>query len=322
MKIAGILVLTLLVAMGGVVLWRALGSADSASPLDAGSSGSPIAVSDPAAMRTAIYDRTSERFDAAIFFKPRPGPHVHREFSMAPLIIQQVDASRPDAAQGEKFGALRASSDGLLSVDTSNPTIYSSESKAMLNGALFDQLSYLWFYPGSGAEVGEERLAAQGVRLTLDSQGLPVIMEVLSQDAGMTAIYVNESLEARALEAHGPPLPGRRFSIESAVADYPNLVVANVIADGPMPMGPFVYQRSGSRAVTALICRCMPSQFDRSILDAEYELLPLETLRELGAEPLNQYPFLAAGGRAVQANHSEASEPDWLARCLRLPPDW
>ena len=79
--------------------------------------------------------------------------------------------------------------------------------------------------------------------------------------------------------AFGDPLPGRRFSIERAADEAPDVVVARIIDDGPVPMGPYVYLNAPpSRAVTTVLCRCSPSQVEAFIETRHYDLLPLETI--------------------------------------------
>jgi hypothetical protein len=49
-------------------------------------------------------------------------------------------------------------------------------------------------------------------------------------------------------------------------------VVANVIDDGPVPMGPVVYLLQHSRDVSTLICRCMASRGGELLGQTNYEL--------------------------------------------------
>jgi hypothetical protein len=67
-------------------------------------------------------------------------------------------------------------------------------------------------------------------------------------------------------------LPGQKFAVERAVAPSNTTIVANVIADGPVPMGPMLYLQAGSRDVSALICRCMPAQFGALLGQQDYQL--------------------------------------------------
>jgi hypothetical protein len=91
----------------------------------------------------------------------------------------------------------------------------------------------------------------------------------------MKVVYVAESLEAAATREFGGPLPGRRFAVEPPAPTQPAEVVARVLADGPMPMGPILYVRRGAQEIASVICRCMPTQADELLGQAEFELVRL-----------------------------------------------
>ena len=56
----------------------------------------------------------------------------------------------------------------------------------------------------------------------------------------------------------------------------PDVIVARVIEDGPVPMGPIVYLSAGTRQVSTLICRCMPAQARKLLATRTYDLLPFQ----------------------------------------------
>jgi hypothetical protein len=118
----------------------------------------------------------------------------------------------------------------------------------------------------------------QGVRLTLNSVGRPAIWEVLEDSSGAGLVFVSQSLEAAAAARFGKALPGRRFAIERSTQAAPKVVVARVIDDGPVGMGPIVYLSAGTRTVSTLICRCMPAQVKTLRTTAAYDLLPLPAI--------------------------------------------
>jgi hypothetical protein len=114
----------------------------------------------------------------------------------------------------------------------------------------------------------------QGVRITLNSADQPVLWEIQRDSSGATVLYAAQSLEHAARAEFGPALPTRKFSLERSSAEAPEVVVANVIEDGPLAMGPILYLRGQPTDVIALICRCMPSQFQTVLETTEYELQP------------------------------------------------
>lgn len=111
------------------------------------------------------------------------------------------------------------------------------------------QLSFAW-----ARILPSGELAVQALRMTCDREGYPALYEVLSGPHGAPAQWTVESL------AQAQPLPGA-----SLVAR---------IADGPAPMGPYVYLEAASADVQRLHCRCSPSHFDTLAGDRTYALVP------------------------------------------------
>ncbi len=259
--------------------------------------------------RDDVYARAGTRFSNADFYKPRgrlPKPFT---ISLAPLIVQQLPTADPQQPRPHRFGTLRTDSGGVLSVDTDSPAVYAATATAMLHGVPHDQLIFVWFYPPDSAAGSP---TAQGVRMTLDTAGFPVLWEVLADHTRTNLIYVARSLENAALERFGPPHPGRRFAVERPVTERPNVFVARLLDDGPVPMGPFVYLDARRRAVTTLLCRCMPSQMDNIVESEYYDLLPLDELIERGFDPETLQPATAF---AIDGS----DHPTSLQRSLRLP---
>jgi len=214
--------------------------------------------------REAIQARIAARFANTVLFKPaEAGATDPVAMLLAPLIIQEVADTNASALWQDQFDWA-----------DSGPSIRSNLGATIGDGRLHAQVSYSWTYPSGEPPVNSAR-QQQGVRLTLNAVGEPVIWEVFADSSGADIIYVAQSLELAARAEFGPPLPGRKFSIERSLADSPQTVVANVIDDGPVPMGPVVYLRQGSRDVSALICRCMASQGGMLLGQTNYALQPI-----------------------------------------------
>jgi hypothetical protein len=236
--------------------------------------------------REAIQARVAARFDITVLFKPADSASNNTiAVRLAPLIIQEVADTNVASLWRDQFDS---GDSGLLVVSESGTIV--------VNGRSRDQLSYSWTYAASAPPTKSER-KSQGVRLTLNAAGEPVIWEVLADSSGAVIIYVAQSLELAARAEFGPPLAGRKFSLELSLADAPNAVVASVIDDGPTPMGPVVYLRKESRDVSTLICRCMASQGGILLGQTNYEL------------HLNP----------PQTNGPSAFPPVYLEQRLRLP---
>lgn len=235
-----------------------------------------------------IYRRETNVFANAEFFKPVETKTNELTFTLAPLILQQVDGTREPFFLSDRFGTLSVSN-GTAVLDRSRAAVYWEADTVQVRGKAHARFSYVWCYsPGpheseprqrkKSASPGqaESGLHLQGIRITLNSTGQPVIWEVLADTSGAELIFVSQTLEAAALAEFGRPLPGRRHAIERSVEEAPNVIVARVIDDGPMAMGPIVYLSAGTRAVSTLICRCMPAQARKLLATSTYELVPFQ----------------------------------------------
>lgn len=204
--------------------------------------------------RAAIYERATVQFTNAVLFKPlEAGPTNTLGFKLAPLFIQEVVSTNAAIAP---------------------PLVFFEESRFLLDGRPHGQVIYIWrpLVP-AGNTSGEA--VAQGIRITLNASGSPVIWEVLVDDSGGELIFVSQAFEAAAIKAFGSPLAGRRFASEPDLKTAPNAIVARVIEDGPVAMGPIVHLNAGSCNVSTLVCRCMPTQVKNLLATETYELRPV-----------------------------------------------
>jgi len=255
------------------------------------------------------YAQAAAFFSNAILYKPKPTDTDHDlAFGLTPLLLFEV----PDGIQMDENRAVKSDPNSESAV-----TLYYHTSGVAIDGRLHGQVSFAWRDHGG----------PHAVRITLSSGGEPVIWEVLTaaQRASIdrisipelkfghpgkqTVIFVAESLERAAAAAYGAPLPGRRYSIESRLDRNPDVVVARVIEDGPLPMGPMIYVSNGG-TVTTVLCRCMPAQVRAVTATREYDLRPLEELLANGGAPE------AALVRSILSNQAGGIE---LSRSLRLP---
>lgn len=241
----------------------------------------------PASTAESLRARTGTRFAVADFLKPRMDGPAELDPYLAPLIYLEAPHAAP-------LGSAFVDGEGRLNVDASRPAVYWADRIVRLAERERRQLTFVWF-----RDVHPPR--AQGVRLTFDGDGFPVITEVLADDSGRRILYVTHGLEARAAEAFGDPLPGRSFAIEGAEDGG---VLAGSVGSAPRPLGPYVYQARDANDVTTIHCRCSPTQAGEIREMIEYELVPLEALD--GVWPAEGDPGFAP--------------PDSPARVLRLPP--
>ena len=270
-----------------------------------------------------IYRRATNEFAEACFFKPAETKPNDPASTLAPLILQEVSAATERLSRMDRFGTLGLSN-GIPALDASRPAVYWQVDTVQLSGQAHARFTYVWCYssaasdskPGPGIDTrsparAEAGLPVQGIRITLNTNGQPVIWETLADSSGAELIFVAQNLEAAALAEHGKPVPGRRHAIERSMQEAPKVIVARVIDDGPIAMGPIVYLSAGTRDVSTLICRCMPAQAKKLLDTSTYELLPLNALTVQSL--LTQARDHAAFWPDVQRGD------DRLEHCLRLP---
>ena len=203
------------------------------------------------------------------------------EMTFAPLIVQELEGG-VELTDPNPFGAIDGEG-GTAQVNPRRPTLYAGTFTTRIRGVDHDQVVYFWRYPPRLGQRGTFSREGRGVRITLGSDGFPLVWEALSTEARTRILFISESLERVAVGEFGGPLPGRSYAVERPMDEDPNVVVARVLDDGPVPMGPYVYLSAPpSRRVTTVLCRCMPSQISEIVETNYYNLLPLETIREWG----------------------------------------
>ncbi|MCX6923643.1 MAG: hypothetical protein NT154_10620 [Verrucomicrobia bacterium] len=276
---------------------------------------------------TGIYQRATNEFAEAAFYKPAETKTNDLAFTLAPLILQQVKDVTELTFLPDRFGSFTISN-GAPFLDLSHPAVYWEADTVQIRGKTHARLCYLWCYSLDHYQAGQGRpshagpseharpgLPLQGIRITLGAAGQPIAWEVLADDSGVELIFVSQNLEAAALAEFGKPLPGRRFSIERKIETAPNVVVARVIDDSPVALGPFMYLSATTRQVSTLICRCMPAQARKLISTSSYDLVSLH------AASTN---LLLAQARAMSMGLAsfwpgDPTSSNRLEACLRLP---
>ena len=268
----------------------------------------------PAVPWAGIYGRATNWFAEAVFEKPLEGGSTELSSQLAPLIIQEVKEDDRAAVVGrDQFGSL-SFTHGTLALDAARPAVYASIDAAQLNGKLHARLTYLWCYSLEPSRPGAE-LAMQGIRITLDAAGNPAVWEVLAEDSGAELIFASQALESAAAAQFGKPLRGRRYALERSVSQAPRVIVARVLEDAPVAMGPIVYLRAGTRSVSTVICRCMPAQVKRLAATRAYRL---QFCPAASADPLLLSARIRAGSQTAFWPGDEPAA-NRLERCLRLP---
>ena len=254
---------------------------------------------DEAQVAASIRARTETEFQLADFLKPHmEGPAGIDPF-LAPVFYL-------DAAEFEAIGmpgAASLDSNGQLVIDPSRPTVYYTEEVAQEWGGR-RQLSYVWLR--SQGEAGP--VSAQGLRISLDPDGQPALVEVLKDSSGFRVLFASERLEAAAVEAYGGAHGGRSYALEREHEGEPRVVLAAVFGLGSMPTGPIVYLAQDTPDVMHVHCRCEASQVQDIRGTLEYELVPLTELD-------------AVWSPAAVPSEREWGPPGAVVTALRVPPD-
>jgi len=193
-----------------------------------------------------------------VLYRPADGSTVAAP-ELAPLLIRKVEGN----ASGE-----------------TSPVVLAQVSEAHVGGGLSIRRTYFW--RASSAADG----AWRGIRTTYGADGYPLAHEILSDSSGLSLLFVDAGLEERAAEAYGPPLAGRRYSVERATEDAPDTIVAGLFEPGATPLGPFVYLSAERQDVVAVICRCMPSRVDDIVETREYVLREVAPADDVPAWPV------------------------------------
>ncbi len=270
----------------------------------------PVEVS---AMHRQIYALADLHLPDAMYYKPAASASDLDAYA-APLILQEVQPAG-------RIGRVHVDEPGRPTVEAGTPTVYYGRSRGTLDGSEYERLIFLWFYAPLVESESSSSLPVQGVRITYDSEGLPILWETMANDQPTRIVFASRRLETLARQQYGPPLPGRRHSLETALASEPGAIVARVLEDGPLPMGPIVHLlRDGS--IGTLICRCMPSQVDNFAETLPYDLAPIQELADLGLHDLDWITDQHSAAVYLAFTLDVAQDLPLLSQLLRLPYDF
>lgn len=220
------------------------------------------------------YRRAERTLGNVHYLKPIETSASGLVLNLAPLLFMEDTVAHTNfSAYPDRPGTLTSGSPKRL--DMSQTTVYYSSSTLTTSNRILAQLTYEWCYP-TMEKKGKPltRLKWQGVRLTLNSQGYPVVWEVLNETQQRQVFFVARSLEEKTKARFTNACPDRRFVIESPIETAPRAVVGGILEDGPVPMGPAVYLEQGTRDIVSILCRCMPPRSTNVLTTSGYTLAP------------------------------------------------
>lgn len=237
---------------------------------------------------TELRNRAKTEFEWAMLVKPRDVANAAYDLAQAPLFaVQLAEEDGPSALDARPRHLADVGGQWLFAKLTD---VFVDRRSVSIAGRPYDQVLYAWecaAYPERSIRRVSWRIC--GVRATIGGDGRALVWELLT-DPQQDELYVSSAFEDAAKARYGGPLPGREFSIERSVDSAPRTIVADVLEDGPIPMGPYVYLADQGRTVTTLLCRCSPSRMNEVAQVAEYELRDVEELGETWAQGLVASP--------------------------------
>ncbi|AQZ93615.1 hypothetical protein ACFSB1_07550 [Halopseudomonas phragmitis] len=166
------------------------------------------------------------------------------------------------AADHDRIGAPGLNPDGLPQVDTGLPSVYTYLSAVRFQSQTLVQLNYVWWFPerpeGDGFDLYAGRLDGLTLRLTLDAEATPLLVESMHNCGCYHQHY---------------PLPGLQPKLRSTYAEPP------LILPGPGPAETGLHlrlrQTSASHYVTHLTFAPLPDT------GQVYQLRDYQELRQL-----------------------------------------
>jgi len=228
-----------------------------------------------------LYARAQASFARAVLYKPEQPSTGLLEPALSPLIVQQVAGKGASAEPLSGIGLVYVAPDGSRHVDASQPTVYVDRRNGFVAGEIRAQTVFSWCQEVALSE-DTSTVVCRGLRGTYGSEGFPLVWEVLDPWLEADVIFVSETTESRA-EAQYPALAaGRRYHVERALSPQEDAVVAGVLDDGPIPMGPYIYLDARRGEVTTVLCRCMASQVNEFVATTTYRIEPFSQLGPLG----------------------------------------
>ncbi len=156
----------------------------------------------------------------------------------APVVVQELAEGTPYPAQYDHFGTVSLTGTDIHAatpaVDGNTPALYAFVDRKTLQGQPLRQLVYVLWYPrhpklaGFDPEAGP--LDGWTVRLSLDANERPVLVESVSNCGCYYKIFPDAALEAKAAASFTSPLPKKRLRLEQDVPGKFDAVVPETVA--------------------------------------------------------------------------------------------
>ncbi len=157
----------------------------------------------------------------------------------APLVSQEITEGAAYSAADDRIGTVRLTRGEdrapLPQVDSAQPALYAFVRRVRMQGSEVRQLSYTLWYPRhpklSRFDPEAGPLDGWTVRLTLDAQGVPQLVESVSNCGCYYKIFPNDQLEQRAAAEFPLMLPDKHFHLEQHQVTRFDAVVPETITN-------------------------------------------------------------------------------------------
>jgi hypothetical protein len=236
----------------------------------------------------------------------------------APVLIQQRTSPsaqrRPYPPEFDIIGSAQLTRDAkgeLKSTVGGGPTVYAIYQAVPISGVKRVQLTYTAWYPAhpkmKAFDLEEADIDSCVLRVTLDHLNCPILYETIAACGCFHKAFVERWVEEEAAKKHGPPLRGKKYSVEQTVKGDVDWEVAGIV-DEPryQPGRPVVFLKAGDHKVMGLGSTARlrtPSDADAR----KYTLTDYADLYSLPIENGQTAPFfdLGNGGKVRGAERKE-----------------
>jgi hypothetical protein len=309
----------------------------------------------------ALYAPTAFAAETPAGFAPNDPELRNWEFlaRFAPVFVQEAKSDINYPPSEDQLGSPTIEDDaGTVAVDVSQPAVYGYSRQVLLNGRPHMQLIYAIWYPSHpklkepvDPEAGH--IDGATVRITLDSNRQPAVVETVNNCGCHHRVYVTQALEQAAADEYPAKVEGKLHSIEQDVSGKYDLIVGKLlnpqagVAEGRV----LVRCRAGTHAVVDVNYADRGAGAEPVVARHEYALRPYAELEQLptpggkvmsmfldnglvrGAERLEGAIFtplgmLSAGQprqrgtQLIQWDQYDFDDPRLLEKTLRLPRDF
>ncbi len=233
--------------------------------------------------------KVKKTFDRIAIWRPNQTDGDTLIARYAPIIGVEWPANRRYDANSDRIGAVKLSANRdriEVHIDPAEPAVYAHTSQAKVNGRVYQQLNYVWWFPERPAmtvrDLGAGHIDGSMIRITLDSDGQPIFVESSLNCGCAHEVFVSGGVESAARNAFGAPLDGKRFAVEKSVSGKHDVVVIDTFDVGPNASHPLVLSSAGYHDVYQIKFNASETIDSTEIAEeASYRVLDYATLDRL-----------------------------------------